>query len=113
MDRDRRPRRRGRAHALGGDAALRPFADAARTASGSLRPARSPALSREAARERIDRLGAAALDLFEASQTGALETDVDALLRHGIERRWFGTLGRAALDEARRQALPEEDATPA
>jgi methionine synthase II (cobalamin-independent) len=70
-------------------------------------------MTREQARARIKRLGNVALDLFEASQTGALVTDTDRLLQLGIERRWFGRIDRAALDAARATALADEDEAPA
>jgi 5-methyltetrahydropteroyltriglutamate--homocysteine methyltransferase len=70
-------------------------------------------VSREVARARIERLGDAALDLFEAAQTGALVTDIDRLLQLGVDRRWFGRLDQGALDEARATALPDEDDAPA
>lgn len=67
-------------------------------------------LPREAARRRIERLGAIALDLFEAGRDGALATDVPALVREGLARGWFGDVPGTAIDEARARELSETGA---
>ena len=66
-------------------------------------------LSREAAYAKAERLSTVALDLFEATEQGEPEAEIEALVMEGLTHGYYGNVQGSAVEEARRRDLPDAD----